>query len=67
MVLNSLTFAVFFAVVPALHNLPLSWSVTKLNLLVASYVLYDAWNPPLISERPCWSHRAAIAGVALWP
>jgi len=48
MVFNSLTFALFFAIVLALHNLPLSWQSKKRNLLVASYLFYAAWNPPLV-------------------
>jgi alginate O-acetyltransferase complex protein AlgI len=48
MVFNSLTFVVFFAVVLLVHNLPLPWSVKKLNLLIASYLFYAAWNPPFI-------------------
>jgi alginate O-acetyltransferase complex protein AlgI len=48
LVFNSLTFAVFFCVVLFLHNLPLPWSLKKLNLLVASYLFYAAWNPPFI-------------------
>jgi len=31
-----------------LHNLPLSWKVKKVNLLIASYIFYAAWNPPFI-------------------
>jgi alginate O-acetyltransferase complex protein AlgI len=45
---NSLTFLVFFAVVLALHALPLPWRTKKFNLLVASYVFYGAWNPPFV-------------------
>jgi alginate O-acetyltransferase complex protein AlgI len=48
MVFNSLTFVVFFAIMLALHNLPLSWKVKKTNLLLASYLFYAAWNPPFI-------------------
>jgi alginate O-acetyltransferase complex protein AlgI len=48
MVFNSLTFVVFFAVVLLLHNLPLPWSVKKVNLVVASYLFYAAWNPPFV-------------------
>ena len=48
MVFNTLTFAVFFAIVLALHSLPLPWRTRKLNLLLASYVFYAAWNPPFI-------------------
>jgi len=45
---NSLIFLIFFAVVLGLHNLPLAWRAKKLNLLLASYVFYAAWNPPFI-------------------
>jgi D-alanyl-lipoteichoic acid acyltransferase DltB (MBOAT superfamily) len=45
---NTLTFMLFFAVILAVHQLPLSWRARKRNLLIASYVFYSAWNPPLI-------------------
>lgn len=48
MAFNSLIFLIFFAVVLALHNLPLRWRAKKLNLLAASYIFYAAWNPPFI-------------------
>ena len=48
LVFNSLTFVVFFAVVFVLHRMPFSWTAKKVNLLVASYVFYAAWNPPFI-------------------
>ncbi|MET0582921.1 MAG: MBOAT family O-acyltransferase [Pseudoxanthomonas sp.] len=48
MVFNSLTFMVFFALVLALHALPFRWTTKKVNLLLASYVFYAAWNPPFI-------------------
>ncbi len=48
MVFNSFTFVVFFAIMLLLHNLPLSWKVKKINLLLASYIFYAAWNPPFI-------------------
>ena len=48
MVFNSYTFIVFFLIMLLLHNLPLSWKTKKLNLLLASYVFYAAWNPPFI-------------------
>jgi alginate O-acetyltransferase complex protein AlgI len=41
---NSIVFVFFFAAVLALHSLPLPWVVRKLNLLVASYVFYAAWD-----------------------
>jgi alginate O-acetyltransferase complex protein AlgI len=47
-VFNSLTFLVFFAVLLVLHRLPFSWTTKKVNLLIASYVFYAAWNPPFI-------------------
>ena len=31
-----------------LHRLPISWRLRKLNLLVASYLFYMAWNPPFV-------------------
>ena len=48
MVFSSLTFAVFFVLVLALHRLPLPWNIKKLNLLAASYFFYAAWNPPFV-------------------
>jgi alginate O-acetyltransferase complex protein AlgI len=30
------------------HHLPLPWKTKKINLLVASYIFYAAWNPPFI-------------------
>ena len=46
MIFNSLTFLVFFAIVLALHNWRFPWTIKKINLLVASYIFYAAWNPP---------------------
>lgn len=48
MVFNSFTFVVFFAVMLALHNAPLSWTTKKINLLLGSYLFYALWNPPFI-------------------
>lgn len=48
MVFNSYTFVAFFAIILVLHNLPLSWTTKKVNLLLASYLFYAAWNPPFI-------------------
>ena len=45
---NSLTFIAFFAIVVALHRLPIPWRAKKVNLLVASYLFYAAWNPPFV-------------------
>ncbi|MFQ6005468.1 MAG: MBOAT family O-acyltransferase, partial [Woeseia sp.] len=48
MAFNSLIFLIFFAIVFGLHSLPLQWRAKKVNLLLASYVFYAAWNPPFI-------------------
>ena len=48
MVFNSLTFVAFFIIMLILHNLPFSWKTKKVNLLLASYIFYAAWNPPFI-------------------
>ena len=48
MIFNSLTFILFFAIVLALHNAPLPWRAKKINLLIASYLFYAAWNPPFV-------------------
>ena len=48
MAFNSLIFLIFFATVLGLHNLPLGWRAKKMNLLIASYIFYAAWNPPFI-------------------
>jgi alginate O-acetyltransferase complex protein AlgI len=48
LVFNSLTFAAFFAIILLLHSLPLPWKARKVNLLLASYVFYAAWNPPFV-------------------
>ncbi len=48
MVFNSYTFIAFFIIMLILHNLPFTWKVKKVNLLLASYVFYAAWNPPFI-------------------
>ncbi len=66
MTFNSLTFVVFFAIVLALHYAPLPWRVKKINLLLASYLFYAAWNPPFvillwISTVVDWWAAGAIA------
>lgn len=48
MLFNSYTFIVFFIIVLILHNLRFPWKVKKINLLLASYIFYAAWNPPFI-------------------
>jgi D-alanyl-lipoteichoic acid acyltransferase DltB (MBOAT superfamily) len=46
---NSYVFAVFFAVVLAVYNLPiLGWRGQKVWLLVTSYLFYAAWDPVFI-------------------
>jgi len=46
MLFDSLTFAVFFAVVVTAYWSVRSWNVRKNLLVVASYIFYGAWNPP---------------------
>lgn len=48
MLFNSLIFLLFLAVVLVLHHLPLPWKAKKLNLCLASYLFYAAWNPPFV-------------------
>lgn len=49
MTFNSLTFIIFFALVLGLHYVPIfSWRAKKINLLLASYLFYAAWNPPFV-------------------
>jgi D-alanyl-lipoteichoic acid acyltransferase DltB (MBOAT superfamily) len=49
MLFNSYTFIAFFLIVLVLHHLPFfSWKTKKINLLLASYIFYAAWNPPFI-------------------
>jgi len=61
---NSLTFAVFFAIVLGLHNLPLPWTTKKINLLLASYLFYAAWSPPFVILL--WISTAVDWKVASW-
>ena len=48
MVFNSLAFVAFFVLVLVLHSLPFGWKTKKINLLIASYLFYAAWNPPFV-------------------
>lgn len=49
MLFNTLGFIVFLLVVLFLYYIiPLQWKQKKIMLLVASYVFYGLWNPPLI-------------------
>ncbi len=48
MLFNSIAFLLFFSVVVLLHHLPLPWKLKKVNLLLASYLFYAAWNPPFV-------------------
>lgn len=48
MLFNSYTFIAFLAIMLVLHYLPFSWKAKKVNLLIASYIFYAAWNPPFI-------------------
>src|SRR5215216_4612601 len=48
MLFNSYSFMVFFVIMLVLHYMPFSWKTKKINLLLASYIFYAAWNPPFI-------------------
>ncbi|HHC80110.1 MAG TPA: MBOAT family protein, partial [Flavobacteriia bacterium] len=49
MLFNSLSFIVFLLVVLVLYYSKLfNWTNKKRMLLLASYVFYGLWNPPLI-------------------
>lgn len=49
MLFNSFIFLVFLAIVLLLHYLPFPWRWKKINLLLASYIFYAAWNPPFVA------------------
>jgi D-alanyl-lipoteichoic acid acyltransferase DltB (MBOAT superfamily) len=48
MAFNSYTFIIFFGLVLFLHYLPFGWRSKKINLLLASYIFYAAYNPPCV-------------------
>ena len=48
MLFNSLGFLVFLAVILIYWHLPVSWTHKKRMLLLASYIFYGLWNPPLV-------------------
>lgn len=48
MTFNSYTFIIFFAIVLFFHYLPLNWRTKKINLLLANYIFYAAYNPPCV-------------------
>ncbi len=48
MLFNSAGFVIFFFVVLVLWQFPLSWTVRKFILVLASYYFYACWNPPFI-------------------
>ena len=49
MLFNTTGFFAFLIIVLALYYIvPLSWKARKIMLLLASYVFYGLWNPPLI-------------------
>jgi alginate O-acetyltransferase complex protein AlgI len=45
---NTYTFFVFFLVLLVIHYSLKSWKAQKINLLVASYLFYSAWNPMFV-------------------
>ncbi|MFZ9032313.1 MAG: MBOAT family O-acyltransferase [Robiginitalea sp.] len=48
MLFNSFGFIVFFLAVLGLYYSPITWTNKKRMLLLASYLFYAMWNPPLI-------------------
>ncbi|MEQ8572913.1 MAG: MBOAT family O-acyltransferase [Fulvivirga sp.] len=48
MLFNSLGFIVFLLVVMFFYYMPLPWANKKRMLLLASYIFYGLWNPPLV-------------------
>ena len=49
MLFNSLSFVVFLVLVLALYYSKIfGWTGKKRMLLLASYVFYGLWNPPLV-------------------
>ena len=48
MLFNSLGFIVFLLVVLFFYYMPLAWANKKRMLLLASYIFYGLWNPPLV-------------------
>ncbi len=50
MLFNSLSFIVFLVIILGLYYTNIfKWSGKKLMLLVASYIFYGFWNPPLVN------------------
>jgi alginate O-acetyltransferase complex protein AlgI len=45
---NTYTFVIFFLFILALYTLLNNWKFKKINLLVASYLFYSAWNPVFV-------------------
>lgn len=45
---NTYTFICFFAIVLIVHTLLRNWRAQKINLLIASYLFYSAWNPVFV-------------------
>jgi len=66
MLFNSYTFVAFFAVMLALHYMPFSWTVKKINLLLGSYLFYAAWNPPFVLLLWLCTGIDYVAGGALY-
>ena len=48
MLFNSCLFILFFIIVLFFHNLLIDSRLKKINLVLASYLFYSAWNPPFV-------------------
>ena len=45
---NTYTFIIFFIAVLLIHSVLNKWKYQKINLVIASYLFYSAWNPVFI-------------------
>jgi D-alanyl-lipoteichoic acid acyltransferase DltB (MBOAT superfamily) len=68
MLFNSFSFLLFFLCVLTVHSLPLPWRFRKLNLLVASFVFYAAWDVrfPLLLVYATATNWLAGRLIARW-
>jgi D-alanyl-lipoteichoic acid acyltransferase DltB (MBOAT superfamily) len=68
MAFNSFTFVLFFAAVVIVHSLPLPRIVRKLNLLVASYLFYAAWDARYVALLMFSTTANYVAAhlIAIW-
>jgi alginate O-acetyltransferase complex protein AlgI len=46
---NTYTFIIFFIIFLTIHYSLKNWQLQKINLIIASYIFYSAWNPLFVS------------------